>query len=166
MIKKIFSVGLISLFTFFAMGMNTAVLSAQLQENTPVLIQLDKAVTQDSVVQGDIVTFHVLNNVIDSNNNVVISQNTPVYGKVTKLQRQGRIGISGKIIIDELYTNTVKGTPVFLNGTVSDLPKNKMKSTIAWSVILCGLFMLRKGDKASLPEGYQSTVYTKDAIKL
>ena len=96
----------------------------------------------------------------------MISQNTPVYGKVTKLQRQGRIGISGKIIIDELYTNTVKGTPVFLNGTVSDLPKNKMKSTIAWSVILCGLFMLRKGDKASLLEGYQSTVYTKDAIKL
>ncbi|MBQ9245707.1 hypothetical protein IJ182_05515 [bacterium] len=161
MIKKIISTSLLSLFVFFAIGVDTAALAVQIPSNTPVVVQLDRTITQETAIIGDIVTFHVVNTVTDMNDNALIKKGTPVYGKVIDAHKQGRIGISGKIVISDFYTNAVDGTPINLNGVVKSAPKNKMKSTIAWSVILCGLFMLRKGDKAFLQEGYQATVFTK-----
>ena len=163
MIKKLFSVSLTALLTLFFTGFNT-VASAQyyeavLSSKTPVLIQSDGTVSEETNKSGDTVNFHIVNSVKDSYGNVILSPGTPVKATVTRLEPKNRIGRPAELSISGFTTTLYNGKQIAFQGNINKKSESRMARSIVLSALLCPLFLLMKGAAVELPAGVQTTVY-------
>ena len=157
--KKIFSLVLTALLMAFTMGINSNAMAAVLTAKTPILIQSDTSVSEDTHKTGDTVKFHVVNAVVDKDNNVIIPAGTPVYGKILKLEKKKPIGRPTELNISELQAKLANGMVINLKGGVYKRSESRMKRSIALSVLVIPFFLFMKGAAVTLTPETQVTVY-------
>ena len=159
MIKKLLSISLIALLTLFSTGFDAIAQAAQLSVNTPVLIQSNSNISEATNRTGDIVDFHVVNPIKDSNGNVIIAANTPVKASIVRLEEKKRIGRPTNLTISGFTTVATNGKPIVLNGSINKKSVSRMKRSIVLSALLLPFFLLMKGAAVELPAGFQINVY-------
>ena len=155
--KKIVSLFLFFMMVYFYTGLGAYATS--LPANTPVKVQAKDIYCSSVLTVGDEVHFTVTDNVT-SNNAVAIKKGTNVKAKVVKVNKRGRIGIPGRITIDEFQTTDVNGKTVPLSGTVVSEAKSKMGLSITLSVLIIPLFLLMHGKDTQILQDAQYTLYT------
>ncbi len=157
--RKILSTLLLSSFLTISAGFNSLVFAKEmLPANTPVTVKPVRLIGQDTSQTGDKVSFTVANDVI-KNGKTIIKANTPAYGTITQLQEYKRIGRPGSMTIENVYTNAVDGTVIKLTD-LNEIPKSKMKKSIALSVVIIPLFLLMRGAKAEIAPESTRTLHT------
>lgn len=161
--KKLFSLFLFTVIAYAYTGLS--VFAAYLNANTPVVVQTENLYSSDNLSVGDEVQFRVVNNVAGSNGAVLIRQGALVSAKVVKVNKRGRVGIPGKITVDEFYANAVNGRKVPLSGVIQNNGKSKMGLSIGLSVLI-PLFLLMHGEDTQIPQGVQYTLYTAENTQI
>lgn len=131
-----------------------------LPAHTPIILICNETISANNITSGSSVNFIVVNNVTDESGQVLVKAGTPVSAQVVFAKKQGRIGSSGQIVISDFHTTAVDGTSIPLSGSVSDQPDDKTALSIVLSVCVCTLFLLMKGQDASVPAGTTKTAYT------
>ena len=159
MIKRLFSVSLAVLMAAFMMGLNSAVYAYQLSKDTPILIQSDAEISEATNKTGDIVNFHVVNQVKDNRGNVVLYSDAPVQATILRLEQKKRIGRPAELSISCFTANLNDGKPIALEGRIDQKSVSRMGRSIALGAAVFPLFLLMKGAPVVLPAGTQTTVY-------
>ena len=134
--------------------------------HTPIVIRCTETISTKDVVSGGEVNFAVVNDIKDSNGNILIKGGTPVTAQISFSKTKGMIGRSGEVTITDFHTTAVDGTYVPLSGSVSARPDDKMTMSIVLSVLICPLFLLIKGDDAQVPAGTTKTAYTISEVHI
>ena len=161
--KKLFSLFLFTVIAYAYTGLCT--FAAYLSANTPVVIQTENLYSSDNLSVGDEVQFRVVNNVAGNNGAVLIKQGALVNAKVVKVNKRGRVGIPGRITIDEFYATAVNGRKIPLAGVIQNNAKSKMGLSIGLSVLI-PLFLLMHGEDTQIPQGAQYTLYTAENTQI
>ncbi len=131
-----------------------------LSANTPVIIQAKDTITTKNMTSGSTVNFSVLQDIKNSNGNVLIKAGTPVSAQISFMEHRGIIGQSGEITISDFHTTAIDGTYIPLSGTVSANPNDKTALSIVLSVLVCPLFLFMRGKEATITAGTTKTAYT------
>lgn len=156
--KKIFSLTLTALLTLFMVGLNTNAKAVVLTSKTPIIIQSDTTISEETHKAGDTVKFHVVNAVVDKKRNVVIPAGTPVYGKVVKLEEKKTIGRPTELNLSHFQIQLKNGRVIKLKGGIYRRSESRIKRSIALSAAM-PLFLFMKGAGVTLPACSQLTVY-------
>lgn len=139
--------------------MPIATQAKQLAINTPVAIRNEHSLSSSNLSMSQTPSFYIVKDILDTDGNVIIASNTPVYSKVTQVKSRGRIGKPGEIVVSNFYTTTVDGYRVNLSGNASAKADKRMVRSIVLSAVVCPLFLLMRGVDAELPAGTTTTVY-------
>lgn len=97
---------------------------------------------------------------------IAIAAGTPVRGTVASVTKAGRMGRSGGINIRVESTSTVDGQRVPVRATKAQTEGDKTGSTIALTLIVSPLFLLRKGNDVAYQPGTKITVYTDGKLNV
>ena len=154
---------LISLFLFITivyLYSGVGAYAASLPANTPVAVQAESLYSSNALAVGNEVWFSVLNNITDNNGVLLIKKGESVKAKVVKVNKRGRIGIPGRITIDEFYTTSASGKKIPLSGTIKSEAKSKMGLSITLGIVIIPLFLLMHGKDTQILQGDQYTLYT------
>lgn len=130
-----------------------------LPAHTPITIRSIETITTNNIANGDSVSFVVVHDVKDSNNNILIKANSPVTANIN-FKKRDFIGRSGELTITDFHVLAVDGTYIPLSSSITAKPDDKMVLSIVLSVCICPLFLLMKGDSAEMQAGTTKTVYT------
>lgn len=125
---------------------------------------LDFLSSQTATV-GDPVKLEVDNNVV-VDGAIAIAAGTPVKGTVATVTKAGRMGKSGNISIRVESTEAVDGQKARLRATKSQTADEATGSTIALTLIVSPLFLLRKGNDVAYQPGSKITVYTDEKLNV
>jgi len=107
---------------------------------------------------GDQVQLEVDNNVI-VDEVIAIAAGTPVRGTIANVVRASRMGRSGSISLRVESTTAVDGQRVPIRATKGHTEGDKAGSTIALTIIVSPLFLLRRGNDVAYQPGTKIPVY-------
>ncbi len=125
---------------------------------------LDFLSSQKAAV-GDDVKMEVDSNVL-VDGAVVIGAGTPVRGTIATVTHASRMGRSGNISIRVESTAAVDGQRVPVRATKAQSEGDKTGSTIALTLIVSPLFLLKRGDDVAYQPGTKITVYTDGKLNV
>ncbi len=132
--------------------------------HTPIVIKCSETISTNDIVNGSEVHFSVVNDVKDSQGNILIKSGTPVTAQISFTRSKGLVGRSGEVTVSDFHTTAVDGTYVPLSASVTAKPDDNMVLSIVLSVLICPLFLLMKGDDAQVLAGTTKTAYTVSDI--
>ncbi|MFQ5575095.1 MAG: hypothetical protein ACE5E0_05675 [Terriglobia bacterium] len=89
----------------------------------------------------------------------MIKAGAPATGEVLRAAPKGMIGRQGELLLGIRYATAVDGTQVPLRASLEEKGEEKLTSTVVLSVVLCPLFLMRKGGEATIPAGTEYTVF-------
>ena len=130
----------------------------KLKVGTPILVTLAETVSSENKSLGDSVVFEVVRDVV-VNDIVVVRSGANARGEVLAITKQGYVGQEGKLTISINEVEAVDGQRVRLRATSQKQGEGKMGSTLALSVVICPLFLLKKGLEAEIPAGSEFKVF-------
>ena len=136
-----------------------------LQDGTRITITLRDKVSSETSSVGQIVNFEVSRDVM-VNGKTVIKAGTPVYGEVTGVVKKGRVGQAGTVSMSISYTKSVDDQSVPLRATLSKTGEEKLGTAIGLSIVLCPLFLLKKGEEAEYNPGTQFEVFVNTPVQV
>jgi hypothetical protein len=128
-------------------------------DGTEFTAQTLEFLSSETANTGDQVQLEVDNSLI-VDGAVAIAAGTPVRGTIASVAKAGRMGRSGNISIRVETTSAVDGQRVPLRATKAQTEGDKTGSTIALTLIVSPLFLLRKGNDVAYQPGTKITVYT------
>jgi hypothetical protein len=137
---------------------------AVLPANTELLVSMNEEVTTKGgkVEEGHTFRLSVVHDV-KLGDYVVIPKGTPAVGEVTWKTGKGAFGKSGKMEIAVRYLD-MNGRRVPLTGTFRQEGEGNTAATVA-GVIAAGVFAgFITGKSATIPQGRELKVFTKDAL--
>lgn len=129
-----------------------------LAEGTALNLVTAQEISSKTAKPGDPVSFKVDEDV-SVNGHVLISKGTPAKGSVINAEKSGRMGKAGKLGIQVESTTTVDGQPLRLRAAKGKEGDDKTNSVAALSILVSSLFLLKKGEDATIKEGTKVTVY-------
>jgi hypothetical protein len=115
--------------------------------------------------ENDPVNFKVADDV-KINGRVVIAKDTMVKGLVANVEKRGHLGKGGKLGLRVESTTTVDGQRVKLRAAKGKGDTDTVGSTIALSLLISPLFLLRRGNHAVIKPGTKIKVYTDEDKKV
>lgn len=121
--------------------------------------------SSQSAMIGDQVKMEVDNNVL-VDGAIAIPAGTPVRGTIATVTHASRMGRSGNISIRVESTEAADGQRVPLRATKSQSEGDKTGSTIALTLIVSPLFLLKRGDDVAYQPGTKITVYTDGRLNI
>lgn len=121
--------------------------------------------SSQSAAVGDPVKMEVDNNVL-IDGAIAIPAGTPVRGTIATVTHASRMGRSGNISIRVESTEAADGQRVPLRATKSQSEGDKTGSTIALTLIVSPLFLLKRGDDVAYQPGTKITVYTDGRLNV
>lgn len=136
-----------------------------LQDGTRITVTLRDKVSSETSTVGQIVNFEVARDVV-VNGKTVIKAGTPVYGEVTGITKKGSVGHAGAISITVTYTRAVDGQNIPLRATLSKTGEEKLGTSVALSVVVCPLFLLKKGGESEYTPGTQFEVFVNTPVEI
>jgi hypothetical protein len=119
----------------------------------------EQLVTSKTAAIGDPVNFTVDEDVI-VNGTVVIAKGALVKGSVTYAEHNGHFGKPGKLNIQLVSTTAIDGQSVKLRASRGNEGKDKTNSTVALTVLLGPVGLLKHGANAEMKKGAKMIVYT------
>jgi len=151
------------------LGLPTAAVRAEhsqdeliiLAEGTPLNVVTAQELSSKTANLGDEVVFTVDEDLV-VNGKTLISKGTTAKGSVMNAEPSGYMGKSGRLGIVVQSTTTVDGQPVKLRAAKGKEGKDKTDSTAALTILVSGLFLLRRGTDAKIPAGTRVTVYVAE----
>lgn len=144
-----------------AFGQTTVIL----QEGTRIEIKLEDEVSSQTSTVGQIVNFSVVRDIV-VDGKVVIPAGNPVYGEVTGVVKKGSVGKAGSISMTVNYTKAVDGQNVSLRSTMTKTGEEKLGTSVALSVVLCPLFLLKKGQESVYEPGTRFEVFVDRNVEI
>jgi hypothetical protein len=114
---------------------------------------------------GDQVQLEVDNSLV-VDGAIAIAAGTPVRGTIASVTRASRMGRSGGINIRIESTSTVDGQRVPVRATKAQTEGDKTGSTIALTLIVSPLFLLRKGNDVAYQPGTKIPVYVDGKLNV
>ena len=118
-----------------------------------------------TAAEGDPVNMKVADDVV-INGHVVIAKGTLVKGTITNVEQRGHMGKGGKLSLRVDSTTTVDGQKIKLRAAKGKGDTGTVGSTIALSVLISPLFLLRRGNHAVIKPGTKIQVYTDEELKV
>lgn len=128
-------------------------------EGTEFTAQTLEFLSSETANTGDQVQMEVDNNLV-VDGAIAIAAGTPVRGTVANVTKASRMGRSGNISIRVESTAAVDGQRVPVRATKAQTEGDKTGSTIALTLIVSPLFLLRRGNDVAYQPGTKITVYT------
>ncbi len=161
--KGIVSMILFAFTTTFVLPVNAAAAAfdekkVTVVSGTAVVLETVKDITTKDVKVGDKVTLSVSNDVIVEGE-VVIKKGTIALGEVVVSQKNGAVGAPGKLGISIRSVPAVDGTNIVLSGSKNVEGKSKQTESIVLTLLCCILFLIMKGDDASISKGTSIDTY-------
>ncbi len=139
----------------------TASSEIALPESTAINVHLTKPISSKTAERGDPVEFLVDEDlVIDGR--VLIRKDTVAQATVIYSEKSGYLGHSGKLALQVESTKTVDGTTIPLRAAKGAEGDSAAGATIALSMFVGPLGMLKKGGDTVIAEGTKLTVYTAE----
>ena len=134
-------------------------------DGTEFTAQTLEFLSSETANTGDQVQLEVDNSLI-VDGAVAIAAGTPVRGTIASVSKAGRMGRSGNISIRVETTTAVDGQRVPLRATKAQTEGDKTGSTIALTLIVSPLFLLRKGNDVAYQPGTKITVYADGKLNV
>ena len=119
--------------------------------------------SSQTAVEGDPVHLEVENSVLVSGA-IAIAAGSSVKGIISSVTHASRMGKSGSISIRLESAETVDGQRVAVRATKTQHTDDKLGSTVALTVLVSPLFLLKKGNDVAYQPGTRVTVYTDQKI--
>jgi hypothetical protein len=136
------------------------VLKTVLSERTPVRLVLDQALKSGSCKVGDLVEYHVENDIYTTDRQLVVLAGSRAYGRVLTSKRHSYVGIPGKLTIGVAYILTPDKTKIPLSAVQpGGKGHSEFGGTIAATVIVGLPGLLISGEDKSLPKGTEVAAY-------
>jgi len=125
---------------------------------TAVILETVKDITTKDVNVGDKVSLSVSNDVI-VDGEIVIKKGTIAFGEVVVSQKIGAVGAPGKLGISVRSVPAVDGTNIILSGSKNVEGKSKQAESIVLTLLCCILFLVMKGEDATIKKGANIETY-------
>lgn len=130
-------------------------------DGTEITALLTETISSKSAQVDDPVTFKVEEDVI-IDGAVVISKGTLVKGIISNAKKAGFLGKGGELNMRLETTTAVDGQKIKVRASRGREGENKTGTTIALTVLLGPVGLLKKGKNAEIKEGTKITVYTDE----
>ena len=130
-----------------------------LKAGTPVLLMVEKSISSDIAMVGDLVDLMVIREVkVDGK--TVIEAGTMARGEVSAVEKKGAIGKPGTVSIAVNSVQGVGDVNVPLRATLTREGKNKQTTALLVGLLLCilGLFLI-KGKSGVVTSGSEIKAY-------
>ncbi|MBM3432440.1 MAG: hypothetical protein FJX92_05505 [Bacteroidetes bacterium] len=127
---------------------------------TTVKVEIQTEVTSKSAKEGDVLSFSTTE-ALFAEGKLVAPVGSPVSGRITDAEKRKALGKPGTLSISIDYLTLPNGSKVKLNADPTVKGKNKLGASIAASVVLSPLFLLKKGKDAKIEKGTVYTVYVE-----
>ncbi len=137
----------------------------KLPANSPVILRLNDTIRGNDSAQGSTISFTVVSDV-KVGSEVLVKAGTRAKAQVSMVDDSGLIGQGGKIQISDFGTTAVDGSFVPLQGSLSEKGKEKVVLSVGLSLFICPLFLLMKGEEATVPAGMEKTTYTAADVEV
>jgi hypothetical protein len=136
-----------------------------LPDGTEFEVLTTEEISSKTAAENDPVNFKVAEDV-KINNRVVIAKDTLVKGFVASVEQRGHLGKGGKLGLRVESTTTVDSQKVKLRAAKGKGDTDTVGSTIALSLLISPLFLLRRGNHAVIKPGTKIKVYTDEDKKV
>lgn len=136
-----------------------------LPEGTEFSVVTIEEISSKTSAEGDSVNFKVADDV-KVNGRVVIAKDAMVKGTISRADKSGRMGKSGKLSIRIESTNSTDGQKVKLRASKGKEGDDKTGTVIALSLLVSPLFLLKHGKDAKIKPGTKLQVFTDEAVKV
>ena len=149
-----------SMFTLANPATNTAV-PVVIPDGTEISAVTTETITSKTANEDDPITFKVDEDVI-INGHVVIAKGTTLKGVVTNAKKSGRMGKGGELNVRVESTTTVDGQKLKVRAAKGKAGDDKTGSTIALTIFISPLFLLKRGKNAEIAAGTKIKVFTDE----
>ncbi|MFN5540591.1 MAG: hypothetical protein ACK481_11150 [Candidatus Melainabacteria bacterium] len=136
-----------------------------LPEDTEIIASLIKSVSTANAHVGQPIEAEIKKDIV-IDERVVIKKGTPVKGTVTHIQKAKRLGQGGSIDIQINSVKSVDNQKVILRSASGKMGKDKVGSTIALSLIVSPLFLLKKGNEAGIRKDTEIKAYVDEDLNV
>ena len=130
-------------------------------DGTEFSVQTVDEISSKTASENDPVNLRVIDPV-RVGNTVVIAAGTLVKGSVASVERRGHLGKGGKIGLRVDSVTAVDGQKIRLRASKGKGDTDKVGSTIALSLLISPLFLLRRGNHAVIKPGTKVQVFTDE----
>lgn len=140
-------------FTFasvFATGLEKIIIPS----GTIVRLENSSEISSENLIPGQTVDFFVSGDV-KVEGKTVIKNGAVAKGYVTRVEKAKGLGKEGSIEIEIRSVEAIDGTEVRLTSSrVSEVGEDKQTAAILLGVLVCILFLTKKGKNAKIPPGF------------
>jgi hypothetical protein len=136
--------------SLLAQGLAKVILPA----GTIVRLENSSEISSENLIAGQTVDFFVSGDVkVDGK--VVVKSGAIAKGYVTRVQKAKGLGKEGSLEIEIRSVQAVDGSEVKLTSSrVSEVGDDKQTAAILLGVLVCILFLTKKGENAKIPPGF------------
>jgi hypothetical protein len=129
-----------------------------IEQGTILKVQSQSSIKSNRVEEGDELEFLVYEDLF-VNNTLVIKEGTLVKAYVESVEKSKSLGKEGYLKIQFTSTRAVDNTVIPLRSFGAIAGEDKLTASIAMSVVLSPLFLLKKGTQAKVNEGKVMKAY-------
>lgn len=134
--------------------------SIAIPNGTTVVVRSDDPISSDNIQRGGTLNFRVARDVKvydpqTMQNYVVIKSGAPAQVVAADSESSGSLGEGGKLTLVVRSAQAVDRSVIGLSGSAYMSGEDNTGSTLALSLLLCPLFLLREGDAAEFPAGFE-----------
>ena len=130
----------------------------------PIALYLTKTISSANIRNGSIIYFAVKDPILSKNNKLIIAANTPVQGRVVKVQNARWLGQSGELSIQINSIKATDGTSIPVYYNITDEGKGRSIESIGIGALLFWPALFLKGKQAEIAEGTVLFVSTRNDI--
>lgn len=134
-------------------------------DGTEFSVQTVDEISSKTAAENDPVNLRVLD-AVRVGNMVVIAAGTLVKGSVASVQQRGHLGKGGKLGLRVDSTSAVDGQKIRLRASKGKGDTDTVGSTIALSLLISPLFLLRRGNHAVIKPGTKIQVFTDEEKRI
>ncbi|CAN5283925.1 hypothetical protein BH20ACI2_BH20ACI2_29300 [soil metagenome] len=149
-----------SMFTLANPGINTAI-PVVIPDGTEISAVTTETISSKTANEDDPINFKVDEDVVIAGS-VVIAKGTTLKGVVTNAKKSGRMGKGGELNVRVESTTTVDGQKLKVRAAKGKAGDDKTGSTIALTIFISPLFLLKRGKNAEIKEGTKIKVFTDE----
>lgn len=128
--------------------------TAVLKAGTTINFETTSVIKSGSMLAGQLIDFRVTRDVI-ADGNVVVPAGSIAKGQVVRSEKAKGLGKPGFIEVQIKSVTAVDGQEIFLSSNnVSNEGDDKSTAAIVLGILVCFLFLFKKGGEAEIPVGY------------
>lgn len=128
--------------------------TAILKAGTIINFETMTTIKSDSMLTGQVIDFRVTRDVM-ADGNVVIPAGSIAKGQVVRSEKAKGLGKAGFVEVQIKSVTAVDGQEIYLSANnISDEGDDKSTGAIVLGLLICFLFLFKKGGEAEIPVGY------------